>query len=417
MKRLVFSLFLLGLIYRLWLAYAFPQPFIIDQTEYHNVALRLIGVNQYLYNVSHRLYGYPLILAVIYKIFGSNNYFPWIFFQALADTLSGVIVFIIGKKIFKNKTIALCGYILYLFNPYTSAYVGVRLTEIVTIFLVACTFLLFLLFIEKKDLRILIAASLIASFTPQVRPGFLYFDVVLLLFYFHLIKTEKRKASWKILSVFAMTVCFSIFFLYNIYQNNKFYGIAEPFSIDNLFAREFYISLYIDDQDVIDVFPVEVNKIYYDFSTVNNMEQRKIMENKYENLAILKVRADPKNFLLSRIRKLGYVWAKHQLFPYGGRKPVDFYTSKLNLLFLVTACTGFLVWLRKGYYKINLKNKRFTILSTLFICYISVIHAFTITAERFSLPAYPVVALFSGLGTYYIINAIHLWYRKDNNVK
>src|SRR3989344_9050889 len=113
-------LFALGVVYRLILAKLVPQPFIFDQTEYHQFAVGII--NQGLTVWPTRLYGYPLFLAIVYKLFGTGNFLAVTVIQAILDCLTAVIIYKSAEIIFKDKTTAIISYFLYLVNPFTAAF-------------------------------------------------------------------------------------------------------------------------------------------------------------------------------------------------------------------------------------------------------------------------------------------------------
>lgn len=387
--KIIFTFFLIAVFYRLLIAKFFPQPFIFDQSEYHQVALDILGDHQYMFIGRYRLYGYPLILAVIYFFFGFQSSFPWILIQSGLDAIVAIIVFVLSQKLFGRNSIAWISFVLYILNPFTSTYAGVRLTETSTIFITALIFLLLLIFSEKKKIRYASILSFLLGLLPQIRPGFLYYSLFLLIVMLFQVVYMREKGK-KLTKSFLILILFFIPFTYNLVRNYVYYKQISFMTADNLFVREFYISLYTDSEERLAYIPKEVSALYQEYSKA---EDNTIMAKKYWNLAMQKIMGDPKSFVVTRFAKMFYVWEKHTPFHY---LRIDNLFVALaiywgNLILVLSSVAGYLLWerKRKEIYKI-FSNA----LVALFI-YITVIHAFTITSERFSLPAYPFIIMFS----------------------
>ena len=90
---------------------------------------------------------------------------------------------------------------------------------------------------------------------------------------------------------------------------------------------------------------------------------------------------------------MGYVWEKHFIYPYVMGKPseaVKALTYWGNIALLLMAGIGLVA---AG------KSKRSIVSGVIiFFLYISLAHMFSTSEERFSLPAYPWIAVFAGYG-------------------
>lgn len=444
MKSILLGLFLLlGFLFRLWIVNYEPQGFMLDQWEYDQAAIKILHNPDHLFLSSYRLPGYSLVLALIYSVFGSENTKAWIVFQAILDTLCALLVYGIAKGLFKNNQAVWIAFILYLFNPYTSAYVGVRLTEITAIFLITLIFYLFYKFLEKPKMWIILALSFSLGFLPQVRPGFLYFDIGILLIVFgnfyisfkrwklagfsnlgqswgptvegstvspRLSSERKTKLISKSARIYKSSLflfvvslaLFSLPFLYNIAANWKNYRQFAPMTVDNLFVREFYISLFIGNEETKQGMPNEVIGIYREYSTATTPDGRRAMADKYWKASIEEIMKNPNKFITSRLAKMWYVWEKHILYQYSNPdfKGYGFLVYTGNIIILAAGLFGL-----GGYWIKGMKNMRerwMVYLTVILIVYISVLHAFTITSERFSLPAYPMIMIFAGFGVWKI---------------
>lgn len=400
-RRIVMSgLFVLGIVFRFWVISLVPQPFILDQTEYHRVAEGILSAPAHIFVSSFRMYGYPAILAMFYSVFGELNVFPIIFFQVVLDAMVGLMIFYVAKRLFKNETAAWIGFAVYTLNPFTSAYLGVRLTEAMTVFFVMLAFFLYFQFIRRRQTILAFALAAVLGFLPQIRPGYLYFSILMAAFLLVKVLKIKEKLRKKVFVTIGIACLFAVPFLYSIIGNLRQYQQFSVMSVDNLFIREFYISLYIDGEERITFIPKEVNWIYQQYSAVNTRAEREAMSAKFMAISQQVVWDNPKKFFIDRIKKLGIVWEKHRLFPYGNDldPKISPYVYWGNIIFLTLGLAGIVLYVRKH------TLHSFEYLTLFFFLYTSVVHAFTITAERFSLPAYPLVCMWAGFGTWSLLN-------------
>lgn len=399
-------LFLLGVLYRLWISHIVPQPFVYDQIEYHYFAQQI--VEKGLFAWTARLYGYPLFLSFIYKIFGVGNINAVTTVQAVLDATTGLLVYLISEKIFKNRPVSTVFYALYLFNPFTSTYVTLVLTEILTVFLLSFISYLILILIEKKNRWVVLTLGILLGFLPQVRPSFLVYSTVVIIYL--LFWLYKIKFKEKLLTPILIVLLYLLPFSYNIAGNWVYFKALNPTTVDNLLTREFYLSLYLSGKSAEQnrdaaLLPKEAQNLYKEYSTPQNAQERKLMAEKYARLSIQKIKSDPVEFILSRLQKAWSVWEKHSVFAYD--RPKDRFTDDLiywsNNIFLFLAVLGSVWWTKRKHQGEYYIWNRFTVF-TLF--YISFIHAFTVADERYSLPGYPFIFLFAGYGIWHIIRVM-----------
>ncbi|MBI3380337.1 glycosyltransferase family 39 protein [Candidatus Gottesmanbacteria bacterium] len=409
MSKYLIIFFVLGIIFRLWFTNLVPQPFVFDQTEYQYFAQQMLQKG--LFAWSARLYGYPLFLAIIYKLFGLGNFTSVAAVQAILDSTTGILIYLIGRKIFKNKIIAIICCLVYLFNPFTASFISLLLSEILTIFLMSLIAYLFVLFLEKKKTWIFLTLVILLGFIPQVRPSFLFYSIILASFLIYTV-TRTKMFAWKLNKSLIFTLFYLIPFIYNVFGNWIYFRQVSPTTVDNLFVRELYISLYLPGRFSIhpkstDVYPKEVQNLYNEYSSQDqNNSRRAEVTKKYLNLSLQKIVSDPAGFILSRLKKTWYVWEKHFIFLYDQPENslIDFLTYWGNNLFLLMATLGFICWRKaKSFAKYSLWGW-FTLFT---IFYISLIHAFSATDERYSLPGYSLIFLFAVYGIWHIIKNIH----------
>lgn len=404
MKKYLIAFFVLGIIFRLWLTQLIPQTFVADQEEYHQAALGLIGYPEYNHISSYRVWGYPMLLGGIYGIFGIKDIWGWKAVQAVMDSLCAVMVFGMALKLFNNKKVAWISFLLYLFNPFTSAFVGVRLTEIAAIFLVCAASYLFLKFLKTRTHFFLFLSAIVLGYLPFVRPGYLFFSLLLMGFLIIKALIQMKGVVFRVVLTSLALLTFLSFFIFNMARNNIYFKQAAFLTVDNLFVREFYLSLFIDNFDNMENFPIQASMMYQEYSTAQNAKERDKMASKYLALAKEEILRDPVKFAVSRVKKLWPVWEKHTIFPYVNPENI-LLTEVLywaNKFLVIAAIAGGVMAFLKT------KDKLFAAFFFFLMIYISVLHAFTVTAERFSLPAYPLIFLFAGYGFYKLAVKIFL---------
>lgn len=397
-RRWFLTAFLIGLgvLFRMWFISLDPQGFFADQWEYHKAATEVLDYSSHIYISTYRMPGYPLILAAVYSLFGVNNSAAWQLLQAFMDSCTGFFIYLIAKKIFRNRYLPMGIFLLYLFNPYTSGYVGVRLTEITATFLLTASFYLFLEFFHRRDPGILAVLSFVLAYLTEVRPGFFYLSIMgfLAAMVVAVKYTTWARRTKLTASLFAIFM-FVVPFLYNFVCNRVWWKENSFLTADNLFIRELYISLYVLNQDTLKYPPSEVWEIYGEYQTPETPEARAIMTKKYRDRAIAKIKSDPRAFITTRFQKMWFVWEKHFLFPYQriGGPLVYSIIYWGNIVILASAAAGFILWTRSEMQR-AFYLRFFAAAAVVNICYTTILHAFSITSGRFSIPDYPIIFMF-----------------------
>ncbi len=380
--------FFLAILLRLLLIKLFPQPFLFDQADYHTFAQQML--QRGLYAESARLYGYPLFVATIYRVFSLNNLQAVFVFQAILDSATALLIYIWAKLLWNKKSVSWVAFVLYIFNPYTSAYVGVVLSEVTGIFFTALFLYLCTLSWLKKKMTAFLLFSFVAGFLPQIRPAFLYFSVGLFL----LGLSIYWKKRWTLIG----TLLFILPFLYVLWGNVVYFGQWKLTPVDHIFPRELFISIMVPNRLSDDVrqghtaFPKEVTQLYKEYSVKpKNQKERIAMADTYFAQAIEMMKENPWLFIRERFSKMFFVWEKHFLFYYQESPNAlrDGIVYWGNIILLMGGLSGLLVWFVK-------KRSLLAILYLSFIAYISVIHSVSLAEERYSLPGYPLLFLFAG---------------------
>ena len=108
-----------------------------------------------------------------------------------------------------------------------------------------------------------------------------------------------------------------------------------------------------------------------------------------------------------------YVWEKHYIFPYfNPQSPLLLAATYWgNLIMLSLFAVGYFIWAKRVLVK-NKVGKWLFFFIGYPILFTMLANAFTSTEERYSLPVYPLIILFSGLGLYLFVNR-----KKEENNK
>lgn len=415
--------FVVAILFRFWLISISPQPFAFDQLEYHSFALQMLHTG--IFAESARLYGYPLLLAIVYKLFGLGNIQAMFVFQAIVDSLTALLIYKWATLLFRQKSVPWIAFVLYIFNPYTSAYVGVLLSEVTGIFFTTLFIYLFTLYWLRKKLSVFLLFSFVAGFLPQIRPAFLYFSVGLFLLSLYTYwKETKRRQIHSIVNLAIGMVLFTLPFLYVLWGNVLYFNEWKFTNVDHIPSRELFISVMVPDRapyhmkSGYDVYPKEVMKLYSEYSVKPiNQKERTVMSNAYLTQALEIVIRDPWLFIRQRLGKMFFVWEKHFLFYYEERPNSvrDTLVYWGNIVLLVSGVTGLIMWSIR-----EVKNNKKTVLAgiyTLLIVYISVVHSVSLAEERYSLPGYPLLFLFAGFAFVSLVHFVsqHLPDNRKNN--
>ena len=148
-KKYLVGLFLLGLVVRagFLVAHARTPSFgalTLDQ-KYYDTAARMLLAGEDL----HQLHGlrpllYPMFLAACYKLGGAHGIDLAVAAQHLLGVLTGVLVALLGARLFRHRPSGLAGGVLYLLAPVPLCFEGELLIESSYIFLICAGLLLVL---------------------------------------------------------------------------------------------------------------------------------------------------------------------------------------------------------------------------------------------------------------------------------
>ncbi len=206
-KVIVLIFFIAVLLGLFWNQKIFSQPLSSDQLGYDSIAMDILNNGQFTDQgqPTFREPGYPLFLAVIYKIFG-HNYDAVRFIQIILFGLLAVIIYFLARDIFGRKIAIFSGLCTALFYGLAN-HAGLVMTELLFTFLIC----LFAYSIYKASAensnKWLVFSALILGGATLVRgvAEFLFFLVVINFFIIFKGKISYKKIFCKI-AIFI--VCF-----------------------------------------------------------------------------------------------------------------------------------------------------------------------------------------------------------------
>ncbi len=134
----------------------YNQPLnIVDEQHYNTLALSILERGEFGWGPGHptaiRPPLYPAFLALVYKIFGPENYNAVRLVQIFLSLVSGWIIYSLTKRIFQEEKEALLATAIFLFYPSLVIFNYLILTE--TLFIFLCLLALYLLVEGVRLLR------------------------------------------------------------------------------------------------------------------------------------------------------------------------------------------------------------------------------------------------------------------------
>lgn len=379
-----YFLILSGFLFRLYLASQIPHAPLFDEGDYLDFAKRL-SQGEFYSHCCSRTYGYPLFLFLVFKIFGSGNLQAIIFSQAIIDTITGVLLFLLSKKIYQNLKISLLILTIYMFNPLTASFTGLFLTEVWALFLL--TLFLFFLTIPPIPIFLFMNGIIFGLFT-FTRIMFFYWSVLFCLFFYFsgLFSINKIKKL-------ILIIGFLLTFIYPIISNYKMYNSLSPLPRMPLALLYFYQSFDLPRWPSIlkENFALTANKIIEptDFKSPKELREFVLpkIQQKLSNISI-------GQFFLSRLRIIAFIWDKSNLYYYEDPfYPKDSLLLRVgNIIFMAFSLLGviFLI-LKKGKSRFE---KIFLFFSLSLLFYVTILLSFFVPEERLTLPVYPTLLLF-----------------------
>jgi hypothetical protein len=423
---LVLAVFIVAVAFRLWFISLAPQPFIYDQEEYETYASKMTYQNIFSSH-TYRSYPYPLFLTIIYKFAGFGNHQAVFFVQAVLDSLIGVIIWALLRSAFRNRIAAWVGLVGYSFNPFTSGYVGVELSEILSAFFIISSIGAGFLFIRRPSLRSGLAVGFVTGMAAETRNAAFVWALIPLGLLLVFVSLRRYKAGYT-----GVIIGLVLTMLYPLYVNWRDFREISITTVDSFYAKEFYNGVVFRRLPPFTIdYPWEARvmfqEYYSEFYPGRTSEERRAMAKKYMDKTWAVIKSDPWEYLRVRMDKMWYVWQKENIFFY--REPEyeshRMYTYALNLVILGLAAAGLVIQgissLPKGLQRIRRLEKGVSTrvgngatyiwwAVAVTVAYCTLVFSLTHAEYRITIPFYPLLFLVASLGL------ISLWHAISRDV-
>ena len=148
-----------------------------DSYVYANLAKTLLNHGVYGLSGEHgafaasliRLPGYPFFLALIFRLFGTDNWTAVMVIQAFLDTITCLVVAEIAHRVI-NERAAKIAFLLAAFCPFTANYVGTGLTEAPTFLLTSLALLFAVIGFDEHRLLPWVGCGIALALGILLRP-------------------------------------------------------------------------------------------------------------------------------------------------------------------------------------------------------------------------------------------------------
>jgi 4-amino-4-deoxy-L-arabinose transferase-like glycosyltransferase len=392
----IIVLFVFGFIYRYCLSSLSIKGNFWDMEAFHNFAL-LILKGKWVADCCTKNPGYGAFLALIYYFFGINNLFAVRIIQIILDLVVAFLLYLTGKRLFGRKS-ALIILILYIINPFTAAFTGLKLSEIVTIFYFTILVYLISLPLFNKSKITWIIWGIILGLLLFTREQYLYLILLLIPIFAFVFYSKIKILVFILFSFFG----FALICWYQVVANFTQYKVIRinpPYA--DIWGGGLYSNFYNDarynevtDSSKMNTTFVQLASQFHNVPILDKLEYEKM----YKILFFQKIKTDWPVFVENTIRNMFWLWDKEHLYQY-----VDvFYPSDKWAIRVINICLLFFCFF--GLVKYYIKNKAIyfhnqVVLFTLVIfCYITFVFSLVSNESRHTIAAYSLVIFWAGYG-------------------
>ena len=178
--------------------------------EYHQTAQHILEHKET--NNSTHVPGYPIFLALLYKLFGIHL---WIIplVQIALDLGTTLLTYLSARLAFRSERIALIAAFLFTTNLLAAFFSNIVFTETFFTFFVALSTYLFLYAMKSNRKLVYLIAGLCMGWTALIKPIFIYLPIV-----FSVIALF-QKGHWKKNIIKSGILLFSFLFVISFLQN------------------------------------------------------------------------------------------------------------------------------------------------------------------------------------------------------
>jgi 4-amino-4-deoxy-L-arabinose transferase-like glycosyltransferase len=282
---------------------------IYDPQVYHDLAVifQKDGITEDFRNtVAIYAPGYPILLGIVYKLFGVNL-MPPVILNVLLSVITCIVLMVTTRKVFGERTAIIAG-LLFALHPHSIRFSTILYSETLFV-LIASIFVLGLLYIQplnKKWVWGVVNVALVASLGAFSRISMLYFSVLAVLCWI-----ISNKPSWRLaLRQFSLFAIMYLIFLSPWMIHNKLHHGTFRLSVSgeyNLLALV-VASAKADDIDTFHVVKNELLKSAYERARQDGVDDIFEISRYFLDLAVEEISKEPSRFLLAQIKGLYNFW-------------------------------------------------------------------------------------------------------------
>ncbi|OGG04276.1 hypothetical protein A2Z33_03955 [Candidatus Gottesmanbacteria bacterium RBG_16_52_11] len=336
-RYLFILLLVMGLIYRIIFASLSDSGLFWDMERYHGFAVDILS-GRWAADCCNKNVGYGAFLAGIYAVFGLNNLTAVRLIQVAADLAVSVFVYLTAGRLFGRRE-AMIAFIIYLTNPVTSSYTGLRLPESLSLLVLSLLGYIFTLPGFKTKPGLWISTGLLLGVFLFIRQSFYLFVLAFMaLGAFLFFRRLKRIAflaaalggffavSWYTLAAnYAVFNKISLVAPYHASYSNMYYQFYQP-------GRWPELTRFMPQVDP------RLTAIVLEYYATPDT-QKDGYERKYKRLFLERLKTDWPLYLRIWARNAYLLWDKEYLFTYtdrfypADRWPVRIYNTAFLALF------------------------------------------------------------------------------------
>jgi 4-amino-4-deoxy-L-arabinose transferase-like glycosyltransferase len=383
-------LLVLGFLFRLFLAFNAYDTIVFDAKGYSDFAVQFLR-GGWPIDCCAKNMGYPAFLAAVYGLFGIENLPAVRLVHVLVDMGSALLVWKVAKKIFSPRA-AYLSFLIYLFNPFTSAFTGLVLAETVSIFLL----LLMLFFIVNKRWFL---AGVVAGLLLFVRHSFYYFLPV----FFGVIGGIRGIKGMGLL-LFA-GIGFVLASSYSLVINYKTFGKPSLVPLYNLKYEIIYLNFYrwkYPEVEFMGELPEygQVVQSYWNTPLAGKAAHSE----KYKQLLIARLPGEWPVFVSNLFQNVLWLWDKDHLYTYADRfYPADRWPMRILNIGLISLWGIGVIW------EIGKKGRKILyepvfVFSVLLFAYITALFPLLSNESRHTIIYYPLLSLWAGNGIQFLLS-------------
>jgi 4-amino-4-deoxy-L-arabinose transferase-like glycosyltransferase len=387
---------LLGFFYRLGFASLAEKEPIWDMQVYQTMAQDMLA-GKVVASCCFKTVGYSAFLAVIYRIFGSDNLAVIQIIQAFIDTMTAIVVYLTAKRLFSEPA-PIASFLLYLTNPLTSSHVGLRLPEATTIFMLAFAVFLSVQASFKTKISYWLAVGWLFGLLLFFRMQNLFNTLITIFLYGLLVIGRRKLIKYLLISLTGFIIGSSYTLIAN-WHEYKLVSIKPPY-------QPIYSSLYANfyKGDRYPELDVDLSRTSPEYQQINfevfqiALDKRPLYESIMKAKWLEKMKTDWPLFLRNSVLNLVFIWDKDHLSTYRD----VFYPSDRQLVRIY----NFFMLFLSGFGLIGFaKDKRWpaaanpVFLATVSFIFINSFSFALISNEtRHTLPMYSLIFLWAGYG-------------------